>query len=265
MKCPSCGQYSEEGKFCTNCGAQLVPEQEDMKETFPDQEDSDFTVNEDVEQDSEASDSSSQFTEKLKDSAINFGHFFITLVKNPSEAKKANHSDTISGIIAILLFSFLLSVSYHFLLNAIPAGFFTNISLIESLILPFITFVLLQALIAGLTFAGAKLSAQAVTFPGIIAKYGAYLIPFLLFYAAGLIFSFIGLSALAGILILVSILGLLLLAPTFILLEQPAEGFDRLYVLLGLYIIVIMAFAFFSQAFLSSILGNMMDTMFRGF
>ncbi|WP_010529365.1 zinc ribbon domain-containing protein [Lentibacillus jeotgali] len=265
MQCPSCGQYSEEGKFCTNCGAQLVSEQEDTEETIPHQEDSNVIVNNDSEQDSETSDSSNEFTEKLKSDAINFGHFFITLMKNPSEAKKANHSDTISGIITILIFSLLLSVSYHFVLTAIPAGFFSNVSLFDSFVLPLITFILLQILIAGLTFAGAKLAVQAVTFRGIIAKYGAYLIPFLLLYAAGLIFSFIGLSALAGILIPVSILGLLLLAPTFILLEQPSEGFDRVYVLLGLYIIVIMAFAFFSQAFLSSILGSMMDTMFGGY
>ncbi|TFJ92329.1 zinc ribbon domain-containing protein [Lentibacillus salicampi] len=264
MQCPSCGQYSEEGKFCTSCGAQLVPEHEQVKEEYSgDNEVSAASVN--PGQDKETGESSNEFVEVLKNKAIDFGHFFITLVKNPDEAKKANHSDMISSLIAIILFALLLSVSYHFILTAIPAGFFSNVSILDSFILPLITFVLLEFLIAGLTFAGAKLSAQAVTFPDVIAKYGAYLIPFLLLYAVGLIFSLIGISALAGILILISILGLLLLTPTFILLEQPAEGFDRIYVLLGLYIIVILAFAFFSQSFLSSIVGNMMDTMLRGY
>ncbi|HLS07453.1 zinc ribbon domain-containing protein [Lentibacillus sp.] len=259
MQCPSCGQYSEEGKFCTNCGAQLIQEQENVKSG------DEASATGYSEQDYETTNSSNELMEKLKNSAIDFGHFFITLVKTPSEAKKANRSDSISGVVAIILFALLLSVSYHFVLNAIPAGFFSNVSFIDSFILPLVTIALLEFLIAGLTFAGAKLSAQAVTFPGIIAKYGAYLMPFGLLYAAGLILSLIELSALAGILILISILGLLLLAPTFILLEQKTDGFDRIYVLLGLYIIVILAFAFFTQSFLSSILGNMMDTMFRGF
>ncbi|GGJ90679.1 hypothetical protein GCM10007063_11550 [Lentibacillus kapialis] len=265
MQCSLCGQYSEEGEFCTNCGAQLVPDQINTDLEVPGQKDNDDATNENVGQESETPNSSNEFVEKLKHDAINFGHFFMTLVKNPNEAKKANDSDIVSAIITFVLFSLLLSLSYHFVLNAIPVGFFGNASLFDSFILPFITFILLQILIAGLTFAGTKLSIQAATFRSTIAKYGAYLIPFLLLYAAGLILFFIGLSALAGILFLISILGLLLLVPTFILLEQPSEGSDRIYILLGLYIIVILAFALFSQSFINSIIGNMMDTMFRGF
>lgn len=258
MQCPSCGQQTAEGKFCTNCGAQLDPDP-----IYDDQE-TDLTKN-DSAQDHENQAKNSDPMEKLKTAGIDFGHFFVTLVKNPTEAKKANHSDMISGMITIVLFALLLAMSYHFVLNAIPAGFFRNISFFDSFTLPFITFVLLELLIAGLTFAGAKLSVQAVTFPDVIAKYGAYLMPFALLYIAGLIFSLIGISVLAGILLMISILGFVLFAPTFILLEQPAEGFDRIYVLLGLYIVVILAFGFFAQSFLSSILGSMMDSMLGGF
>ncbi|SFB04754.1 hypothetical protein SAMN04488072_10636 [Lentibacillus halodurans] len=258
MQCPSCGQQTAEGKFCTNCGAQLVPEQ--LNEEEIEQSNNGASV-----QDHDGSVKGSEVMEKLKSIGIDFGHFFVTLVKKPSEAKKANHSDMVSGMIMIVLFAFILALSYHFVINAIPAGFFRNVSFIDSFMLPFITFILLEFLIAGLAFAGVKLGAQAATFPDVIAKFGAYLIPFFLLYAVGLILTLIGISALSGILILISILGLVLFTPTFILLEQPTEGFDRIYVLLGLYIIAILAFGFFAQSFLTSILGNMMDTMFQGF
>ncbi|QKY71174.1 zinc ribbon domain-containing protein [Lentibacillus sp. CBA3610] len=270
MQCPSCGEQTAEGKFCTNCGAQLDVEQmhdkETSTETDHDSAGDHFTEEqENSTEDQEYSAKNNEAMDKLQTIGSDFGHFFVTLVKNPSEAKKANHTDVISGIIIIVLSALLLAASYHFVLNAIPAGFFRSISFFDSFILPIIIFVLLEFLIAGLTFAGAKLSVQTVTFPDVIAKYGAYLIPFVLLFAAGIIFSLIGISALAVILILISILGLVLFIPTFILLEQPAEGFDRVYVLLVLYIITILAFGFFTQSFLSAILGSLMDSMFGGF
>ncbi len=140
-----------------------------------------------------------------------------------------------------------------------------NVSLIDSLLLPFIVFILLQILMAGLTFAGTKLAAQAVTFPDVLAKYGAYLVPFALLYAIAIVFSLIGLSVLAGLLIFISILGILMNAPTFILMEQSPEGLDRIYILLGLYMLAILAFGVFAQAFAESLIGNIMGSMFQGY
>lgn len=264
MVCPSCGRQTSEGKFCTNCGAQLAVEEKNegvtgqQYEQIPSQSD-------DASANTGKTAKTRDLQEKIKTAGEDFGHFFTTLIKTPSEAKKANHTDTISGIITIIIMALLLSVSYFVAFNSIPANFYGSISLIDGLILPFISFILLQLLIALLTFAGAKLAAQAFSFPDIIAKYGAYLIPFLLLYAAGLIFSILGIPVLAGLSIIISILGFLLFIPAFILLEQPSEGIDIIYVLLGLNIIIVLAFGFFSQSFVTSIVGNMMDTMFGGF
>lgn len=263
MLCPSCGLETSEGKYCTNCGAQLTIEEkiEDETRQLYEQNSDESNSGENAEKSAKSRD----LTEKLKTVGEDFGHFFTTLVKSPIEARKANHTDTISGIITIVIMALLLAISYFVVFNIVPANFIGSISFFDGLILPFISFGLLQFLIAVLTFVGVKLAAQAVTFPDVIAKYGAYLIPFLLLYVAGLIFLMLGISVLAGLSIVISILGFLLFVPTFILLEQPAEGFDRIYVLLGLYIILVMAFGFFTQSFVTSIIGNMMDSIFRGF
>lgn len=252
MKCPSCGQETAEGKFCTNCGAEL--EKEEQYESVADSTTSTA---------SSTDQNPNETVEKLKTTGSNFGHFFVTLVKRPSEAKKANGSDMSSGIITFALFSLLIALSYHLILSTIQIGFFMQISFLDSFILPFIIFTILYLLIAGLTFAGAKLSVQAVTFPDVIAKYGAYLVPFLLLFTSGILFWLIGLTALAGLLLLISILGSLLMAPTFILMEQAPIGFDRIYVLIGLYIIISLVFGLFIQSFMDSMLGSFMNTMFN--
>ncbi|SDR05308.1 zinc ribbon domain-containing protein [Virgibacillus salinus] len=250
MQCPSCGQQTAEGKFCTNCGAQLV-------------KDNQYESVAAVSTTPSTNQNPNETVEKLKTTGSNFGHFFVTLVKNPSEAKKANGSDMSSGIITFVLFSLLIALSYHLILSTIQMGFFMQITFWDSFILPFIIFNILYVLIAGLTFAGTKLSVQAVTFPDVIAKYGAYLVPFLLLYTAGILFWLIGLSSIAGMLLLLSILSTLLIAPTFILVEQTPNGFDRIYVLIGLHIIILLVFGFFIQSFMNSMLGNFMNMMFN--
>ncbi len=251
MKCSSCGEQTAEGKFCTNCGAEL--RQEELYES----------VVGSTASASSADQNPNETVEKLKTTGSNFGHFFVTLVKSPSEAKKANGSDMSSGIITFSLFSLLVALSYHLILSTIQMGFFMQISFLDSFILPFIIFTILYLLIAGLTFAGAKLSVQAVTFPDVIAKYGAYLVPFLLLFTSGILFWLIGLSALAGLILFISILGSLLIAPTFILMEQEPVGFDRIYVLIGLYIIILLISGLFIQSFMDSMLGSFLNSMFN--
>ncbi|MBP1948465.1 zinc ribbon domain-containing protein [Virgibacillus litoralis] len=252
MQCSSCGQQTAEGKFCTNCGAELG--KDDRYEAVADST---------VSTSPSTNQNPNETVEKLKTTGSNFGHFFVTLVKNPSEAKKANGSDMSSGIITFVLFSLVIALSYHLILSTIQIGFFMQITFLDSFILPFIIFTILYLLIAGLTFAGAKLSVQAVTFPDVIAKYGAYLVPFLLLFTAGILFWLIGITSIAGLLLLLSILSTLLIAPTFILVEQTPNGFDRIYVLIGLHIIILLVFGFFIQSFMDSMLGNFMNMMFN--
>lgn len=256
MQCPTCGQQTAEGKFCTNCGGQLAGHVSYGTATDP---------NTPPIQEEHDTQKPNETVERLKTTGSNFGHFLVTLVKNPSEAKKANKSDMSSGIITFALFSLLIALSYHLILRSFTMGFFMEITFFDSFILPFVIFAILFLVIAGLTFSGAKLSVQAVTFQDVLAKYGAYLIPFILLYAAGLLFSLIGLSSLSGLLILISMLGALLIAPTFILFEQPPNGFDRIYVLISLYIIILLLFGFFVQSFLDSVLGKFIEMIFSNF
>ncbi|GAA0431445.1 hypothetical protein GCM10008983_05010 [Lentibacillus halophilus] len=206
------------------------------------------------------------FVEKLKEIGTNVVHFCGALLKRPSIAKKANHTDIVSAAIVMALFALIIAFSYYFVIQySILASFYMNVSIIDSLVLPFIVFILLQLIMAGITFAGAKLAAQAVTFADVLAKYGAYLVPFAILYVVALVFSLIGLSVLAGLFIFISILGLLMMVPTFILMEQTPEGIDRIYILLGLYALATLVFGVFIRAFAQSMIGNIMGSMLGGF
>ncbi|WP_099156508.1 DUF6574 domain-containing protein [Virgibacillus ndiopensis] len=268
MHCPTCGQQTEEGKFCTSCGAQLPNEEyaataDPTVNTVP-------QVHQSTNQQEQTGSAQqpNEVVEKLKSAGSNFGHFFVTLLKNPSEAKKANGNDLISASITIVIFSLLIAFGYHLSLNSMSTGFFggPSFSFFDSFILPFIEFIIMFLIAAALTFGGVKITGQALSFTDVLAKYGGYLTPFLVLYVIGFLLALVGLSSFSGLIILVSVLGTLLIAPTLILLEQPANGFDRVYTLIGIYIVSLLVLGFFIQSFIQNILSNFMGGgLFGGF
>lgn len=270
MICPNCGQEIEKGKFCTNCGAQL-PEDESAAA-------SESSPQIPPQQQNPASNQSSQgaqneSVEKLKNAGANFGHFVVTLVKRPSEAKNANSNDLISSITAIVIYALLLALGIYLVFRAAIGnvgdlgGFMDGpeVTFFDSFLLPLIEFLILLLIVAGLTFAATKLSAQTLSFADVVGKYGAYLMPYLLLYVVGFLLGFAGIPSLASLFILLSMLGALMIAPTFILLEQPAGGFDRIYLLLALYFVAFIVCSFFLQSFAKTLIESMLGGVMGGF
>src|SRR5699024_2245892 len=140
-----------------------------------------------------------------------------------------------------------------------------ELSFPDTFLMPLFKFMILLLVVAGLTFAVAKLSVQSLSFTDVLGKYGAYMIPYLLLYVVGLLAALMGVPALAASFITLSLLGALMIAPTFILLEKPAEGFDRIYLLLALYFISFLACGFLLQSFAATLIESIMDGVMGGF
>lgn len=268
MVCPNCGQEITEGKFCTNCGTQLSDDEVAVTSEL-----SPSPLQQHPTSDQTGQETQNELVEKLKNVGANFGHFFITLVKRPSDAKNANSNDFISGIISLVIYALLLALGTYLVFRATigqvggMGGMMDGpeLSFSDTFLLPLFEFIILLLVVTGLTFAVAKLSVQTLNFTDVLGKYGAYLIPFLLLYVVGFLVGLMGIPMLAGSLILISLLGALMIAPTFILLEQPAEGFDRIYLLLALYFVAFLICFFLMQSFAQTLIGSMMGGIMGGF
>ncbi|PAV30639.1 hypothetical protein CIL05_05935 [Virgibacillus profundi] len=258
MHCPNCGQQTEPGKFCTSCGAQLAQE-----ETAAASDPTGNAKQADLSQMESSQDGASQTEqnpamENLKKEASNFGNYFIRLLKGPDEGQKMTGNELISGIITMVIFSLLISLGGYLIANQMP---FANISFLDGFIIPFLQFIILFAVLTALTFGGNKLAAQSLTFKDVVAKFGAYTVPFLVLAVIGALLGLIGLSF-AGTIIILGLIGPILIVPTFIILEQPANGFDRIYVLLGIYIISIFISGFLIESMMGMFMGGIFDSMF---
>ncbi|WP_284141686.1 MULTISPECIES: zinc ribbon domain-containing protein [unclassified Virgibacillus] len=259
MFCPNCGQETEQGKFCTKCGAKLANEEfaaaadptigGTVPTETPLQENS---VNE------EAS-NPNQSVENVKAAGSAFGQFFVKLVKRPSTAQSVDGNAMISGIIAIVLYSLVISLGFFLLIRSAFGSY--GPSFAESFLLPFLEFAILFGAVALLTFAGSKLCAQAVTVKDVIAKYGAYLVPFMLLFIIGFLLALVNLTSFGILAIMVSILGPIIAVPTMILFEKNAVGIDRIFILIGVYLVSILVFSLLLRSFL----GSIMDALLGGF
>lgn len=286
MKCNHCGHETEEGKFCTNCGSPLEqsekssaePQEKTEPVTAENQtasEDSETNV-QTVQEDSQDSHQSLEpvKTEKHEEQAkqtkkpdfgdqlatvfTNFGHFFMTLVKQPSQAKKANHHDSFSALITIVAFAIIISMSIF-----IPHAFMARTSwliprpsMFYEFLVPLFLIIILFAGIISLIFVSVKLTKLDFSYLTVLGKFGAYLLPYVLVFIAGIILSASQIPVLPYILFMISIVGPFFVIPALILYEKESAAFDRVYTLLALYFVEFLFLALLANSIFGSVLRN---------
>src|SRR5699024_6788904 len=113
MLCQNCKTETEEGKFCANCGVELIVD--DSAATV---ESANHSVVEPGSpepttpiQSEQTQNETNEYAVKLKGISSDFGQFFMTLVKKPSEAKNVDQKVLTSSIIVMLLFSILVALN----------------------------------------------------------------------------------------------------------------------------------------------------------
>src|SRR5690625_256710 len=123
MNCEHCNQETEEGRFCTNCGNELLTD-ETAATHNPSVEESVLETTTTSNQTQQTND----FSEQLKKISSEFSEFFLQLVKKPSEASHANANQLVSSLIMMGLFSLFISFSYYLAIKSDVLGFFLDVS-----------------------------------------------------------------------------------------------------------------------------------------
>ena len=170
MLCQNCNQETEEGKFCTNCGAELIAD-----ENAATVESTDKPVVETVPTETTASVPSEQteqeaneYAEKLKDISSDFGGFFMRLIKKPSEAKNMDQTVLTSSIIVIAIFSILVALNSYITASNYHGILGSSASFADDFLIPLLKYVILFALIPVVTFAASIVSAHDVSLTTIL-------------------------------------------------------------------------------------------------
>lgn len=255
MVCQTCGKETEEGRFCAHCGAQLTAD-ESAAATQPLGESEPSPVQESHEMETRVESDTSddnEFVEKTKEIAANFGQLFVDQIKSPMNSKQVNSTHLISGIITIVIFALVMAINSYMSYKSF--AYIGEAVFVDGFLIPFLQQLLLFGIVASLVFGATKLCNLSFSYSDIVAKYGAYAVPFLLLYVVGFLFSLVDLVSLSIITITVSLFGSILIIPTIIVLEQKSRSLDQLYVIIGMSIISLIAFGYLTSSYIGMLDG----------
>src|SRR5699024_3972218 len=204
MICKNCNQETEPGKFCTKCGAPLeeasAQEQSATEEPIVQQSTQTPPPAQPIQQQTQQPQQGQQvdFAQKTKELSSNFGGFFLNALKKPSSARDVNGVHLISGAIMIVVFSLMISLNefISYKKEAKDIGDGDEIGFFDFLAIPFLKYLLLYAIIVGLIFAAVNVAQQSLSIQDVVAKYGAYLVPFALLYIIGILLEVLDMTGL---------------------------------------------------------------------
>ncbi|MBS3681510.1 hypothetical protein KGF86_15010 [Ornithinibacillus massiliensis] len=282
MKCEHCDHESGTGALCVHCGSPLeknedyndrlteeLPEEKvdstSKEETIPSQATNLVTPSEgeatgtyhaQEKETHQTTENKNDFADQLGSIFTNFGYFFMTLVKKPSMARKANHKDKYSALITLVAIALFISLS-TFIPMAIYSRnsfFMPAPSMFYGFLVPLFLYILLFAGFIGITFAAAKLIKLNLSFLDVLGKYGAYILPYGLLYVSGSILLIVQMPIIPVLLLAIGVVGSIFVVPVLILWEKEGDGFDKIYTLLGLYVSELLLIVLFSNSLFGSIM-----------
>ena len=231
MNCTICNEYIDEGRFCPNCGTALQEEAAAMTdETL----NSPSPIEENTHQEPIATNQRVNRSATPKFSFDIIADYYKKLVKKPFTAIEKTENDIIPGIISLIIFALLVGAESYYSMKELSSGFISP-SFTSDFLLSFLRFSLILVFVAAITFAALKLTVNESSFKDVFAKYTAFLVPFLLLFAAGFLLELISLPTIPGQLISISLRAPLLVIPAIFILNSKKKEIDLIYLLVGIY------------------------------
>src|SRR5690625_393654 len=300
LQCTSCGRQQQSGKFCGSCGSALeevneeieasdtnrsVQEKMESKKIHEEAEVGNVSVEEHIEGQEAAAVAQSTITEELQPGhdlqgeLKRYWQYSLALLKNPGKAFTHGEDKFKYGIVNLILYAITFSLimlslargaykntfgGFGSAFNVDTTGVFTQLT-VYSLIGMCISLaiVLLCLLIVE------KIMIKRMSFKEILVQYSGLLIPFVFLQVGTLLFSFIGSSIIALIMVYISLFySLFYLTGLFIYeklsLYQITE--NKVYKAIGTTIFVVIAFMIitlvFGMSFMERFLGMIDEVLY---
>ncbi|PAV28300.1 hypothetical protein CIL05_16825 [Virgibacillus profundi] len=183
--CPKCNNQQESGKFCGVCGGTLQPVQnsevsgnESIKQAPVNS-----TVNQAAATVTNQQQQGQQTTTALKSGLAQYWAYFLSLIKNPTQAFNSNENHFVNGLVTLVLFAITFSLSLYLLANSFmkaALGGFMSTGLPFFAVNSRLVFVAIIALVIsfGSAFIMIKTVKNQESFKAIIAQYGSLFVPF---------------------------------------------------------------------------------------
>jgi hypothetical protein len=252
--CPNCNHNQSAGKFCENCGGQLI-----VQRSTPDHSQYTPNVNYNNPQIDQSGTATFPQAQPMPrgESAFNvyFSNFF-NLVKNPTEALKAGESDFNKGVINLVLFAVAFGMGFYTLINSVVSRTISSYGSLfsqEEVKLPFFEVFMKTSLFAlaflAIGFVSMLImvkSAKSTLNPKtLIAQYGGLVVPFVIVNVVAIVLAFAESYELAPTLLLLSLVFATFLVPLLLTFQNTKHSNQRVYLSLAASFLAMIVSYFF--------------------
>jgi hypothetical protein len=246
MHCQNCGNYNNGGKFCIKCGTKLeVAATSETVAPTPIQQTSSNVGN-------QGNPGNQQLNQAKQVSKLYF-KYFVDMLKNPTKnSQNANESQFMNGIITMVLYALCIPLMLFFGLRD-AFGAFYEPSFADMVMKPAFFYLLFIGFIDVVLFAILKISRVNVSFKGVTARYGSFLVVPTAFLIIALLLSLVG-TMLFMLFLLFGFLGLFIVV-AFVLYsykKDSQQGLDPVYGTFISYLSILILFAILGQQMIES-------------
>ena len=272
MKCPNCGHSNEGGRFCENCGTQLV-ETADTAMQNQQQQQSTPQVNNEVGNTGALQ--AEEYLKKTKDQSKQYITYFMDVLKKPYASLNAPFENQyyMYAIITFILYSLFIPLMIYFGVKGLMSTFSyfgesANPSFVDAVIIPAIAYGVFIVLVAGFTFFSIKLGRVNVAFKEVFTKFGILLVPFVFILAIGLILSILKVSLFILFLVIGLVGSMYIVVPLLIAFykkDTPGEGMDAVYGTLLTYILASILMLIMGEMLIDTLISGLESSIFGGF
>ncbi|MFS0783782.1 hypothetical protein [Bacillus sp. 1P06AnD] len=261
MKCRNCGHENEGGKFCEKCGTKLEDARSEVAAASATQQEP-------------VKNQPSQYIESTKKISKMYFSYFLDVLKHPyANSQSVNKEYMVNGIITIILFSLFIPLMTYFGLKGLMSNFnefgsdlfgvgmdmappFTAV-----VVKPFFAYLIFIALVITFTFAAVRFGRVNVGYTDVVARFGSFLIPFVLLLAIGLIFSILKVKFFLFFLSL-GFMGAIFIIPPLVIASykrNSKSGMDVIYGSLLTYLLTIISIFIMADMLMEALKSAMQD------
>ncbi|WP_159081781.1 zinc ribbon domain-containing protein [Paenibacillus sp. CAA11] len=218
IECPNCHHVNEGGRFCENCGAQLIGPEDEIRPAQTGRPSGR----------SEAADKLKPYLEKTQQVSKQYFNYFVTLLKKPyTYASRTGKEQFVNSIITLVLYALMIPLTVYLGLK----GYSYDASFYGAVIKPAVAFVIFGLLIGVYCFIAVKLGKVQADFGQVFGRFGGFMIPFVALLFVGLVLSLLQLR-IFSIFMFIGFLGSIFSVPALLISsfkKDSAQGLDTVY------------------------------------
>ena len=271
MKCSNCGHLNDGGRFCENCGTQLVETAGSAIQNQPQQSTPQVTN----EVGNTGAIQAEEYLKKTKDQTKQYFTYFMNVLKKPHASLNApfENQHYMYAIITFILYSLFIPLMIYFGVKGLMSTFSyfgesANLSFVDAVIIPAIAYGVFIVLVAGFTFFSIKLGRVNVAFKEVFTKFGILFIPFVFILAIGLLLSILKVSLFILFLVIGLIGSMYVVVPLLIAFykkDAAGEGMDAVYGTLLTYILTSILMLIMGEMLIDTLISGLENSIFGGF